>query len=229
VAFRVGGIELGDGVAGPYMNPIEIAYATDIFEYKPTNMARFLQTIDDDDLTSNGILITEAVRTAAVGKTLDFDQHHDAFAADANVQQVVSDLTSVTTAGTRTLVDYTTARAHLRATLLSVHTGLYFGTFDRGDGNKLGNWDFTAAPDGSITGSFKWQGQEIVHLIGDLQPSGSFTCNGEGVLNLLFTGKIGRGADGRHDVVGAWSNYDQDSGVLNGEKGRYLARDFDCK
>lgn len=226
VTFHVGGIELGRGAAGPFMNPIEIASATDIFEYEPTNIACFLQTIDDDGNPSNGILITAALRTAAAGKTLDFDQRPADFAANAAVQQVISELTAVTTAGTRTLVDYAAARTHLRNTLLAVLAGEYGGYFhgNKGTDEWEGEWEIVIAADGSITGTFvEEHGEGDSDMTGTMQPGGSFACSDQGSLGLMFAGQIERSEDGVHIVTGSWNDYEQGSGTFTGNRYEYPA------
>jgi len=223
VTFSIGGIDLGTGVAGPFMNPIEVAQATDIFEYVPTNMACLLQTIDDDGDPSNGVVITEAVRTAAAGKTLDFDQRPQDFSSDTNVQKVVSDLTAATTSGTRPLVDYVAARNHLRATLMVALAGKYGGDFRgyRGDDEWEGIWELMVDPNGNMTVTMSPDRGDPVDLTGILQPGGSFTCMDEGTQGLLFIGKIMRGANGLHEVTGSWNDYAPGSGTFDGDREGY--------
>ncbi len=71
------------------------------------------------------------MRTAAIGKTIDFAQSTTAFANDGNVQTVVAELTALTAAGARSLVSAAAAEAHLRSTLndiLNAGLGTYTGT-----------------------------------------------------------------------------------------------------
>lgn len=225
VIFSVGDIALGDGVAGPFMNPIEIAYATDIFDYTATNIARFLQTIDDDGNPSNGIVIIEAVRTAAMGKSVDFNQSPGDFSDDPAVQQVVSDLTAVTAAGTRPLVDYLDARAHLRSTLLAVLAGEYSGWFEGETGPEEdeieGDWEFVVDADGNIAGTIMPDDDDDIEITGSMLPSGSFSCNDQTGLGLFLTGSAERGSDGLHDVTRFWNDYDQGSGTFGGHREAY--------
>jgi hypothetical protein len=220
VVFYVGDIEIGSGVAGPYMNPIEIAYAIDIYDYRATNIARFLQTIDDDGAPANGIEITAAVRSAAAGRSLDFDQSPNDFGDDTNVQQIISDLTAVTTAGTRTLVSYQSARAHLTNTLLACHAGEYRGWFEGETGPDdeeiEGDWEMVVSADGTIEGTITPDDEDDIDITGSALPGGSFMCNdGSG---LMVFGSITRGPDGLHDVEGSWNDYDQGEGDIGGTK-----------
>ncbi|WP_460231551.1 hypothetical protein [Aurantivibrio plasticivorans] len=97
LTFRIGDIVIGQASGADTLTLASFA-ETDVIE---TNITRFLEVLDDDDNTDNGILIIEAVRDLAVGETIDFDQTATAFVDDGNVQTVVSILTSVTSAGTR--------------------------------------------------------------------------------------------------------------------------------
>lgn len=229
VTFTIGDIEIGDGVAGPFMNPLEVAYATDIFDYEATNIARFLQTIDEDGDPTNGIKIVEAVRAAAVGKTVNFDQHPGAFETNPNVQQVVSDLT--TAAGeTRTLVGTAAARAHLTSTLLGLIAGVYGGSFEGTAGEPPyaeevdGTWRVTVDRLGNVTGTITIEDpeEEEIDIMGTMQPSGSFYCNDEGALGLWLDGQIEREDEGPRAgllrVTGIWQDYSPGSGTFGGSK-----------
>lgn len=156
VEFSIGGIVIGSGSAFPKMTPVDlVALATSELDDTVTNIARFIQTIDDDDDLGNGIEITAAVRNGAAGQSVDFAQTMSAFAADANVQAVVSDLTSRTTAGTRALVSIQSAQAHLQSTLLSSYDGSYEGTYtlDQNPATVVGTWSITVIS-GSVGCSF---------------------------------------------------------------------------
>ncbi len=156
VQFSVGGIVIGAGTAFPIMTPVDLVLmATSELDDTVTNIARFLQTIDDDADASNGITITQAVRDSAAGQSIDFEQSASAFGADSNVQMVVSDLTSQTTAGTRSLVSIQDARDHLSATLLASYDGTYEGTYslDADPGKVVGTWRITVTL-GSVSCNF---------------------------------------------------------------------------
>lgn len=222
VEFYIGDIELGEGPAGPFMNPIEITGATDIFEYRPTNIARVLQTIDEDANPDNGIVITPEVRAAAVGQTLDFNQHPNAFASDANVQSVITALTTPLGAP-RTLVEYTAARDHLRSSIFAVMAGNYSGSFDDEDSPYFeGDWIMVITNAGNITMTAVEDGddpEDGIELTGMLQPDGSFECsNFGGVTALSFRGTIRRGSNGLHDVDGNWEQYMEDTGDFDGDR-----------
>lgn len=129
--LSVGDVDLGDGIARSTFTPLTLVGTTNPSNATVVNIASFLQTLDDDGNPNNGILISEAVRTAAIGKTINFAQSTTDFANDGNVQTVVAELTALTTAGARSLVSAAAAEAHLRSTLndiLNAALGTYSGT-----------------------------------------------------------------------------------------------------
>ena len=131
LSLSIGDINLGNGAARHIFTPLILAGTADPSSATVVNIASFLLTLDDDGNSDNGILISEAVRAAATGMTVNFAQSTTDFAADGNVQTVVASLTALTTAGARSLVDAATAEAHLRSTLndiLTAATGTYTGT-----------------------------------------------------------------------------------------------------
>jgi len=219
VTFKVGDITLGTGVAGWCLNPIEITGATDLLEYEPTNVARFIQTLDDDGDTSNGILIVEAVHTAATGRSLNFNMHPDAFTDDANTQQVIAALTAVTSARTRPLIDTATARAHFRRTMLRMLSGVFEGEFDgaRDDVAWTGLWEMSVAQDGTITGVFDPDHGDPIDFAGNMQPNATFACNDQsGGSGLWFSGVLRRDERGVPRPEGSWNDYFMGSGTFEG-------------
>jgi hypothetical protein len=149
VTFKVGGIALGSVPAATRMSPVNlVAGALDETNNAVTNIARFLQTIDDDGDLSNGILITAAVRAAAAGKAVNFNQATTSFGS--SVQSVVSALTLATSAGERTLVDATTARNNLVAGVRAGFAGNYGGNYCLDNGASAGTWTMTVQADGSV-------------------------------------------------------------------------------
>jgi hypothetical protein len=154
IEFRVGGIVLGSATPARKMNPMHLAETTDAADPVVTNIARFLQTIDNDGNPSNGIRITKAVRAAAAGKTLNFVQEIDAFENDANVQSVIAELTAQTNKGTRSLVDASAAQSALMSGIRNGFMGEYSGGYCEdlpgGGQTKGGQWAMRVARDGSL-------------------------------------------------------------------------------
>ncbi len=177
--FAVGGITIGAGTAASAMTPLSLVPgAFNETNSTVTNIARFLQTIDDDANPSNGIRIVEAVRTAAAGLSLDFAQDPADFESDPATQAAVASLTSQTTAGTRSLVDPATAQAHLRGTLLASRAADYSGIYEAfGEGEntpQIGTWSFNVGSDGGVSGTGRISGVDVTI---------SGTLTSDGVLN----------------------------------------------
>lgn len=134
IEFSVGNIVLGQRASSLMMSPLNLVNATVVTDQRVTNIARFLQILDDDIDPSNGIIITQNVRDIAAVETasIDFNQTATAFENDGVVQIVVASFTAAN--GTaRMLTDITIAAAqdHLNATLqaaINGTLGTYSGT-----------------------------------------------------------------------------------------------------
>lgn len=86
VRFAIGDIVLGDGNGKSIMTPVDlVSGARDETNPTVTNICRLVLTLDDDGNAENGGQITESVRAAATGKTVDFGQSASAFGADQGV------------------------------------------------------------------------------------------------------------------------------------------------
>ena len=120
IAFSVGDIILGQAKGAPIVSPIDFISGANETHPIVTNIARFLQTIDNDANPQNGITITSIVADEARRQTIDFTQTIEEFEADTNVQMVVAEMTAVTTVGARPLVETSAAHAHLKASLNQV-------------------------------------------------------------------------------------------------------------
>jgi len=96
--------------------------AVEQYPERPINIARFLQTIDNDDNLGNGITINESVREHAITYTT-FPGFNLGF--ESGILPIVEELTNLTDAGVRDLVDYGTAERHLNSTFYSANPGNY--------------------------------------------------------------------------------------------------------
>ena len=150
VRFMIGDIVIGEALGQRLMTPVSLVNGGNTNNPTVLNIARFLQSIDEDDNVSNGIVITEQVRDLARGKSINFAQSLEAFSNDGNVQIIVSELTAATTGGARGLVSSSMAQAHLNSTIWGYYAGEYSGSFSGGDS---GTWNVTLLADGSISGS----------------------------------------------------------------------------
>ncbi len=119
VMFHVGDIVLGEAHAQSIMTPIDLVDgATDETHPMVINMARFLQTLDEDMDSENGITITDEVRAVMVGHMIDFDMAPDLFEYDPDVQLFLDTLNGVFSSGPmRMMVSAEDAQDHLRKTM----------------------------------------------------------------------------------------------------------------
>lgn len=216
VSFQIGDITIGQSAPLPVTTPVNLVpNAFDENDPTVTNIASFLQTIDDDGDANNGIKITDAVRQAAAGKSIDFAQDLFSFPNDANVQAAVSELTQLTQAGERALVTPQAAQDHLRETLINSYGGQYTGVFRQsGQGDNLpdvGWFNFTL--NGSaLDGDGEIYGVDV-HFTGTVASDGSVSGSGGGSTSFYAQIEwdqptISRGG-GHYVVWGEWygSNY----------------------
>ncbi len=114
---------LGKTFGKAVITPVDLVSGGSDSNPTVVNIARFLQTIDNDANPSNGIQIPAELRTLAQGKSIDFSQSEVSFSNDGNVQVLVSELTAATTAGARALVSSNVAQAHLSSAILAQSGG----------------------------------------------------------------------------------------------------------
>jgi hypothetical protein len=115
VTFSVGAIQLGVLKGDNIITVLDLTDSDEVTDASVTNMARLLQSLDDDLDSSNGIQIPELAQTAAV-TNLDFIQSTDAFAADASVQALMFAVKG----STELSVSVDVAQTHLQETLVSL-------------------------------------------------------------------------------------------------------------
>ncbi len=122
VKFIIGDIVIGGEVDGkPIITPIELAIAlvggaVDHTHPVVTNICRFLQTLDANGDPTDGIVVSEEVRTNAEGITLDFTLGQTDF---ENAAQLVID-DSLFEENPPTLVSAQDAQDHLRDSILAL-------------------------------------------------------------------------------------------------------------
>jgi len=212
VAFRIGGVEIGHAPATFIMTPIDlVGHGLDEGDSVVTNIVRFLVTLDDDgDSFSNAITIPESIHRRAEGESLNFDQSIAAFENDPAVQRIVTELTSVTTAGVRDLVPVSLAQVHLQLTLRTILSGTYHGTYYAdvagGIGPALGTWRIVVFSFGSqlrITGLVTEADGTEVEFLGIAETDGSFEAPLFGIMTLF--GQIEISDEGDAFIVnGTW-------------------------
>lgn len=156
VMFSIGGIVIGIAEGSSIITPVDlVSGAEDEMDSTVTNIARLLQTLDDDGNPDNGILITENVTDAAANIVIDFSLSVNEFSEDGDVQVAITSLTTFTTAGARMLIPSMTAQEHLAGALIQQFSGNYSGTFMGidDDGAFGGNYTFTIDEGGVLLGN----------------------------------------------------------------------------
>lgn len=177
VEFRIGGIILGSAPGNAMITLFDLAPGSDEASRNAvTNLARLLQTLDDDGIAGNGLQIGPAVRQAAANLSLlRFEQDPAAFERDPVVVGALSALAPKTQAGSRPLVSASSAMQHLNASVLAEMEGSYEGVLT---GAEAGTWSIAVAADGSVAGA------------GTAVPSGPFSVTGRtdprGPLEMTF-------------------------------------------
>jgi hypothetical protein len=173
--FSIGGITLGSGSAAALMYPVSLVPGAEpgVDNAAVTDIARLLQSLDDDADPSNGIVISAAVRTALATATLSAPFGDPGFAAAA------ASLVSMAIPG-RALVDAATAATHLDLSLVNLWSGGYHCKYYadvNGAKTQLGDVAISIA-EGVITGAGTPIGGGSPFEIG-----GSVTASGSAALS----------------------------------------------
>lgn len=114
ITFSLGDVALGSVMPKQRMSIIDlVAGAEDVTNQTVTNMARFLQSLDDDDNPDNGILITQAVKDEMQGMEINFAK---------SASEFESDVAALFDTLGKTLRTAEQAQDHLRATVLGPFT-----------------------------------------------------------------------------------------------------------
>ena len=114
IKFYVGNTYIGKSAAKPIITPFDLAQSTDINNNKVINIARFLQTLDNDQNPDNGIHISdEGVDNInqidpSITK-IDFNKSAQDFASDDDVASIIAAVN-----GDRSLVSVNAAKVYLQ-------------------------------------------------------------------------------------------------------------------
>ncbi len=148
IRFYVGDILIGEASASDVMTPVNLVpNAVDETNPTVTNIARFLQTLDEDGNPSNGIRISSSAFANAAGQSLDFNVDEATFTT--NAQALINILMP---ASPPTLVSSVDAQTTLQATLIDI--------LSNGSGGGTGN----GAGSGSNTGILNLAGPDTSAL-----------------------------------------------------------------
>jgi hypothetical protein len=212
VRFMIGDIVIGEALGQSIITPVNLVSGSDASHPNVVNIVSFLLTLDNDGAPENGIQITETVRNLAVGMSINFAQSTTEFADDGNIQVAVSQLTSVTSAGARSLVSSSFAEGHVSNTIWELHAGTYSGTFS---GDDSGTFDVTLFTNGSVVGTGISNLSGIIFsTFGQMSTDGTVTfASGGTSTGASFTGTLT--TDGV--VSGTWQN-GAESGTFSGSR-----------
>lgn len=117
VRFCIGSVVIGPVLGAQQITPLTVFGTSSLEDQRVINLARFLQTLDSDNILDNGITIDPLAQTAAAGKTVDFNTPVAVFESNADVLSIVNNSNSKDTV----LVSETSAVAHLQGLLRYVY------------------------------------------------------------------------------------------------------------
>ena len=110
ITFKIGDIVLGSTIGNDLVSPLDLAQTENgINTTKLINLLRLLQTLDEDNDTSNGISITPETHQAAIGVTIDFNLSLTSFESNADLGVFLQQIT------TQELTDISSAVTHFRS------------------------------------------------------------------------------------------------------------------
>lgn len=135
IVFGLGDLEFPAVTAAQILTPLELAGVTDINDTGVVNMARLLQTLDQDCDPSNGISIGGEVLLATAGMSLDFESPD----FDLEVVNLVSNV-GQQNPSCQVLVDASQAITHLQETLDNLNTQID-PPIGNGLTGKIGVWE----------------------------------------------------------------------------------------
>lgn len=214
VSFSVGKVDLGSGLGKAVMTPVDLVTDGTLASVDVINRARFLMMLDKDNTPSNGIDISEEVRSQAESwGQVDFT------AADFPTQTVNDIIVEASVADNiaHGLPSTEDATSHLKTTLLCANAGAYVGTYS---GSESGNIALVVNPvSGEVNGSsYNPDNQvsaEIKNTTALDYDMGLEFVSGEDSAKV-FSGKL----DSTEALSGSWENSADTSqnGIFSGER-----------
>lgn len=185
VTFSIGNITLGTVNGESIITPLAFIKNSSLSTSAIINRIRFLMMLDSDGNPSNGISISDSVRTAAAKWTIDFNSAH--FGSDASsIASSVSKLIGKTV----TLPTISTAESHMDTNFYCNYAGAYTGNYS---GALSGTFGLVIGPySGKIIGSGRNSGTGnydmiLGHLNVDQKLSATF---GGDSIGATFSGTL---------------------------------------
>lgn len=226
VAFYIGDILIGETTGASVVTPVSLVPgAVDETNAVVSNIARLLQTLDDNDDPSDGITIPTAVFDAALNQSINFS---DIAGFDAAAITLLNEIFTTVGTAAPTLVSAADAELHLAGSLVSANSGTYSGTWlqTMGPDSDNGVWTFDIDSTGELTGCGRSNvnSLEFFTMIGSVSSSGSIEVTGGSTnTGATFSGTI----DANGNLSGTWENTgDGISGTFGG--GETANPSIDC-
>ena len=145
ITFLVGDIVLGLGIANEIVTPVDLVDEA-VEELSPeqnptvTNISRFLMSLDVDGDPDNGISISQKIRDACRGRSINFNQSVADFETDPEVVSLFVTLNGLgvfSDIGERKLCPVLDSRTHLRESLKEIKS-MYVKIWEWIDSNNDG-------------------------------------------------------------------------------------------
>ena len=122
VSFFIGDILLGTSTGLTKLTPLNLVPESDLNDPQVVNILRFVQSLDEDQNLDNGIRISNAVTTRALGQALDFSL------STTDFEEAANELLALLTSGSvNMLVDTNSAQAHFLASSNVSHNVMIAG------------------------------------------------------------------------------------------------------
>lgn len=162
VTFSIGTLDFPTVVARPVVTPVEMSSSENIFSNVSVNIARLLQSLDEDGDLDNGIQIPEQAASSAI--PVDFNVEPDVFSVNTDVINLVANSGSMNTQ----LVEVSDAEDHLEQSILESGFGrITDDTIDSLFDTRLFLFNgeeqidnfITVMSDGTFSGT--WEGEPI--------------------------------------------------------------------
>jgi len=220
ISFAIGGVGLGQTACATLATPNQLATIDAQFDLQVTNLARFLQMLDQDGDPDNGIVISDLVQQIADNWTqVDFRTTDLA----SELVQIISDAASVD--GTlHALPSEQAALLHLMDTLNCAYAGAYAGTFSGSNSGAAGmviGWfgpSFGFSPLG-----FEWQGFDSVNEFTEFGGgTNSITIQDLPVIDHTqagFAGPISARFESPDRITGTWDGGTVELQRIGGDNG----------
>jgi len=147
IDFSIGGVALGTVTAGPLLTSVDFfqpggnGQSTNVL-----NLERFLMMLDTNNDTSDGIQVSNAVRTAAAGWTTP---NFASATFGADIASIISDA-STADGATHVLPTAPVAQEHLKDVFLCAYSGGFIGSYAATDGSDNGRFAAEISPDGTM-------------------------------------------------------------------------------